>query len=210
MLCEFGFFGTVVAFFSAADRAGFCSLVSGRLACDLGGMFESTPSSPLPSDPEDELLLSSKSIRIGTKNFAAAAARLLPRQRHRMPRANSRNLCFRWRSSEAGRQASAKVRGSQSRPQIAASPKFLQRALSSSLDSSPFCRSGRAAMRCPRVWKRRTRATGPALVGGLPRAGCPLAARPSDFGSEVHGAAVGEGCLHAGLLGVCDAEICEV
>ena len=65
-----------------------------------------------------------------------------------------------------------------------------------------------APMRCPALTKR-TRAPGSALAGGLPRAGCPLAARPSDSGSEV-GAAVGEGCLHAGLLGVCDAEICEV
>ena len=120
---------------SCAWRLGFWSLVSGavpggRLACDLGGMFEPTLASPSLSDPEDELLLSSKSIRIGTtKNCAAAAARLLPRQRHRVPRANSRNLCFRCRSLEAGRQASAKARGPQSRPQIAASPKFLQRAL---------------------------------------------------------------------------------
>ena len=91
-------------------------------------------------------------------------------------------------------------------PQIAASPKLLQSALLSSGLRALFAD---ARMRCPALTQKRMRAPGPALSGGLPRAGRPLAARPSDSGSEV-GAAVGEGCLHAGLLGVCDAEICEV
>ena len=47
----------------------------------------------------------------------------------------------------------------------------------------------------------------PFFSGGLPRAGRPLAARAPAL--EVEVAAVGEGCLHAGLLGVCVAESCE-
>ena len=81
---------------SCAWRLGFWSLVSGavpggRLAYGLGGMFESTLSSPPLSDPEDELLLSSKSIGIA-QVLAAAAARLLPRRG--IACRNRKNLCF--------------------------------------------------------------------------------------------------------------------
>ena len=189
---------------SCAWRLGFWSLVSGavpggRLACDLGGMFESTLSSPPLSDPEDELLLSSKSCR--HHKFCSS------------PIATAGASCAesKWQKpllqiEELGSRSASFGEGSR----LAKSPSnsCVAQVLQEGLDSSPFCRS-RAAMRCPRVWKRRTRAPGPALAGGLPRAGRPLAARPSDSGSEVYAAAVGEGCLHAGLLGVCVAESCE-
>ena len=90
-------------------------------------------------------------------------------------------------------------------PQVVASPKLLQSALLSSGLRALFAD---APMRCPALTEERMRAPGPALAGGLPRAGCPLAAHAPAL--EVEALAVGEGCLHAGLLGVCDAEICEV
>ena len=92
-------------------------------------------------------------------------------------------------------------------PQIAASPKLLQSALLSSVLDSLRALFTDSPIRCPALTEKRTRAPGPALSGGLPRAGCPLAARPPAL--EVEVLAVGEGCPHAGLLGVCVAESCE-
>ena len=91
-------------------------------------------------------------------------------------------------------------------PQIAASPKLLQSALLS-LDSLRALFTD-APMRCPALAIKRPRAPGPALSGGLPRAGCPLAACAPPL--EVERAAVGEGCPHASLLGICYARNCEV
>ena len=79
-----------------------------------------------------------------------------------------------------------------------------------SLDPAFYCyccpRCGARAF--PRPSRPRRRAPGPALAGGLPRAGCPLAACAPP--SEVEPAAVGEGCPHAGLVGICYAGNCEV
>ena len=77
--------------------------------------------------------------------------------------------------------------------------------------SSAFCHYWlRLGLRdaVPRARIRRARCPGPPSPAGFPVLGAPSLLAPSL--PEVEVFAVGEGCLHAGLLGVCDAETCEV